>query len=251
MGRPLVICVLIILIFNNKGVAQSGTTTQFWWDANVYRPFAVSYRKILSVGTQHLVSGDDPWNKLVIQPSLEWYPIPEIDVMAAFTYAGTRQNEGISTVELRPDIGIRINFFQQKWTLRTNTRLEYRHIHYVETDENLNTWRFRGRLELVYPLTNPSQRDPKTLYGLTDFEVFADLAGDEVEERFAYRNRFRLGLGWRHDLEWRIELIYTRQNSKNTLEDDFEKSDNILRIRIKFQPLRGKTKKEIKDQPHH
>ena len=146
---------------------------------------------------------------------------------------------------------MRINFFQQKWTLRTNTRLEYRHIHYVETDENLNTLRFRGRIELVYPLTNPSQRDPKTLYGLADFEVFADLAGDEVEERFANKNRFRIGLGWRHDLEWRVELIYARQNSRNTLEGDIVNSDDIYRIRIKYQPLRGKTKRELKDQPHH
>ncbi len=250
MRRP-VFCVLIFLIFIDKGVAQSGTTTQFWWDANVYRPFAVSYRKILSVGTRHLISGGDPWNKLVVKPSLEWYPIPALDIMTALTYLGTRQNEHVSTIEWRPDIGFRINFFQQRWTLRTNTRLEYRHIHYVETDENVNTLRFRARVELIYPLTNPSQRDPKTLYGLTDFEIFVDVAGEAVEERFANTDRFRIGLGWRQDLEWRIELIYTRQNSKNTLEGNFENSDNILRIRIKFQPLRGKTKKEIKDQPHH
>jgi len=121
MISRIAICILTTLFFFTEARSQSETNTQFWWDANFYRPFAVSYRKILSVGTQHLVSGDDPWNKLVIKPSLEWYPIPEIDVMTAFTYAGTRQNEGISTVELRPDIGIRINFFQQKWTLRTNT----------------------------------------------------------------------------------------------------------------------------------
>jgi len=239
------------MVCRTEGTTQSETTTQFWWDANFYRPFAVSYRKILSVGTRHLVSGGDPWHKLFVKPSIEWYPIPEVDVMLALIYLGTRQKEGVTTVEWRPNIGFRINFFQQSWTLRTNARLESRNIHYKETNETLNTLRFRVRLELIYPITNPSQRDPKTLYGLTDFEVFADVAGDEVEERFSNRNRFRLGLGWRQDLEWRVELIYTRQNSKNTLEDDFENSDNILRIRVKYQPLRGNTKKELKDQPHH
>jgi hypothetical protein len=89
------------------------------------------------------------------------------------------------------------------------------------------------------------------LYGLTDFEIYADVAGDEVEERYANRNRFRLGLGWRQDLEWRVEFLYTRQNSKNTLVGDFENSDNIYRIRVKHQPKRNKAKKELKDQPHH
>jgi hypothetical protein len=251
MKRRLAFCILIALFFITEGRSQSETNTQFWWDATYYRPFAVSYRKILSVGTQHLVSGGDPWNKLLVKPSLEWYPIPEIDVMSALTYVGTRQSSSRSTVEWRPDLGFRINFFQQRWTLRTNTRLEYRHIHTVETDENTNTWRFRARVEVIYPLTNPSHRDPKTLYGLTDFEIYADVAGDEVEERYANRNRFRLGLGWRQDLEWRVEFLYTRQNSKNTLVGDFENSDNIYRIRVKHQPKRNKAKKELKDQPHH
>jgi len=107
-----------------------------------------------------------------------------MDVMSALTYVGTRQKEDVNTVEWRPDIGFLINFFQQRWILRTNTHLEYRHVHYVETNENINTWRFGARVELIYPLTNPSRRDPKSLYGLTDFEIYADVAGDEVEERF-------------------------------------------------------------------
>lgn len=203
------------------------------------------------VGTRHLVSGNEDWNKIVIKPSLEWYPIPALDVMSAIVYVNTQQVEGVNTVEWRPDIGFRINFLQQRMTLRTNTRLEFRHVHYVETNQNLNTLRLRTRIELLFPINNPSKRDPKTMYALTDYEVFGDLAGDEVDERFANRNRFRVGLGWRFDLEWRVELIYTRQGSTNTLGRDFETSDNIYRIRIKYQPLRGRTKKELKEQPHH
>ncbi len=63
-----------------------------------------------------------------------------------------------------------------------------------------------------------SIRDPKTLYALTDFEVFADLAGDEVEERFAGSNRFRIRLGWRFDQEWQTEFIYTRQGSTRFMQ---------------------------------
>jgi hypothetical protein len=242
--------ILIILLSVNDGFAQSETTTQFWWDATYYRPFAVSFRKILSVGTRHLLGSND-WNKIFVKPSVEWYPTPFVDVMAELVYLNTKQTNDINTVELRPDIGFRLNFYQQRWILRTNTRFELRNVRYMEIGEVERTLRFRSRVEVVYPITNPSHRDPKTLYGLTDFEVFADLAGDEIDERFSNRTRFRLGAGWRQDLEWRLELVYTFQNSRNTLGEEFSTSDNIIRVRLKYQPLRGNTKKEIKDQPHH
>jgi len=170
--------------------------------------------------------------------------------MTELVYLNTKQKEDFNTVEWRPDIGFRMNFLQQRMTFRTNTRLELRNVRYVETGGVDRTLRFRSRIELLVPINNPSKRDNKTLYALTDYEVFADIAGDEVDERFSYRNRFRLGLGWRQDQEWRVELIFTRQNSRNTLGQEFETSDNIYRIRIKYQPLRGNTKKELKDQPH-
>jgi len=250
MKKRLAIGVLILLSFNTDVIGQSDPSTQFWWDATYYRPFAVSFRKIASFGTRHLI-GSDEWHKVFVKGALEWYPIPFIDLMTELVYMNTLQKEDFNTVEWRPDIGFRMNFLQQRMTFRTNTRLEFRNVRYRESGDIDRSVRLRARVELLVPLNNPSKRDPKTLYALTDFEVFADVAGDEVEERFSDTNRFRLGLGWRQDREWRFELIYTRQNSRNTLDQEFENSDNIIRIRIKFQPLRGQTKKELKEQPHH
>ena len=210
-GHP-TLCILLILVCCSRGFSQSVPTTQFWWDATYYRPFQINFRNILTVGTRHLLSGGDPWTKMVIKPSVEWYPIPFLDVMTALSYVDTKQMAGLNTVEWRPDIGFRMNFLQQRTTFRTNTRLEYRHIRYQETGTNLNALRFRTRVELIVPVNNSSHRDPKTLYALTDFEIFSDLGGDEVSERFANTSRFRLGVGWRFDLQWRAELLYTQKN---------------------------------------
>jgi len=107
------------------------------------------------------------------------------------------------------------------------------------------------QVELIVPINNSSHRDPKTLYALTDFEIFSDLGRDEVSERFANTSRFRLGVGWRFDLQWRAEFLYGQQKSRNTLQQDFETSDSIYRIRIKFQPLRRNPALELEEQPHH
>jgi len=211
----------------------------------------MNFRKILTVGTQHLVSDDDPWNKVSIKPAVEWYVHPYVDILGEIVYVKTRQSEGSNTVEWRPDLGFRLNFFQQRWTFRTKTLFEYRHVRDQEMQTNENTIRFRTRVELVFPINNPSHLDPKTLYGLTDFEVFADLAGDDVVERFSNRNRFRIGAGWRFDAAWRVELIYTRQSSRSSQQQDFVNSSNIYRVRIKFQPLRKSPAQKLAEQPHH
>lgn len=235
----------------NLWAQTDGVTQQLWGDFTYFYPFATIYRAKAEIGRRTLLSGGDNWNRTVIKPSIEVYPIPAIDVMSAFGIFITNESVGPNQLELRPDIGFRWNIFQQRLIFRTNTRLEYRNIYYSDTTATSRTGRFRTRVELVFPFTNPSVRDPKTLYGLTDYELFVDLSDEPPGERFANRSRFRAGLGWRFNLEWRVELIYTLQKSKDTSSGDFQTTDHIYRIRVKFQPLRSKTAHLPDTQPHN
>jgi len=255
MNRQILLLVFFLPIFLHPGKSlwaqTDAVTQQLWGDFTYFYPFATIYRARAEVGRRNLMSDGADWNRTVIKPSIEVYPIPAIDVMSAFGIFITNESVGPNQLELRPDIGFRLNIFQQRLILRTNTRLEYRNIYYNDTTETSRTGRFRSRVELIFPFNNPSVRDPKTLYGLTDYELFVDLSGKPPGERFADRSRFRAGLGWRFNLEWRVELLYTLQKSRDTSSADFQTSDNIYRIRVKFQPLRSKTEHLPDTQPYN
>ena len=237
LRQRLGIAVFVLLGLPLEGTSQDEVTQQFWADFNFDYPFAIQYRARMQVGRQELLSGGDPWKSTVFWPSLEYYPIPFFDIIGGFRYSYTDETNEVDTYEYRPVLGFRLNFLQQKLILRNRTLYEYRSIHYVDSAVT-NSSRLRIRVELVAPFNNPNTRDPKTLYGLTDIEYFIDL-DEPVGERFANRWRWRAGLGWRFNIKWRVEFIYALQKSRDTLSDNSETTDNIYRIRLKFQLQRS------------
>jgi len=241
--HPILLILILTFLLNPIEECQAqneGVTQQFWSDFNYSYPFATNYRLRALLGRRSLLSGGEPWSQTAIIPSIEMYPIPAIDLLAGFGNFITDKSVDPNKLELRASIGFRWNIFQQRFILRTLTRLETRHFYYRDTTENDQSRRFRARIELIFPINNKSIRVPKTIYILSDYERFVDF-GDEVPgERFANKARFRVGPGWRFNLEWRMELIYTLQRSRDTNSADFQSSDSIYWIRVKYQPHRSK-----------
>jgi hypothetical protein len=66
---------------------------------------------------------------------------------------------------------------------------------------------------------------------LADWEWFVPL--DDPEERFASRQRIRGGIGYRRSFTWRYELLYIRTRSRNTIDEAFSTSENIIDVRVK------------------
>lgn len=68
---------------------------------------------------------------------------------------------------------------------------------------------------------------------LADAELFVNL--DETPaERFNDNWRLRAGVGYRLAFSWRFEGSYILQLSRNTLQDPFDVSNNIVRFRLKY-----------------
>jgi hypothetical protein len=115
--------------------------------------------------------------------------------------------------------------------LRYLVRIEARNLFYTNTDETDTAVRFRNRLELQIPMNRPRVTDDGARYLLADWEWFAPL--DDPEERFANRQRVRTGMGYRRNLKWRYEVLYIWGRSRDTTEEDFHTSDNIVNLRVK------------------
>jgi hypothetical protein len=77
--------------------------------------------------------------------------------------------------------------------------------------------------------------DPGSWNFSGDAEFFIDLS-NPVEERFADRVRFRLGVGHVRTLKWHFDAFYVLQFSRDTRTSGVTGIDNFLRLRVKFYP---------------
>ena len=111
-------------------------------------------------------------------------------------------------------------------------RVESRNFFYSGGDkEDESTVRFRNRLEFLLPLNKARITEDGARYWLADWEWFVPL--DDPEERFANRQRIRTGIGYRRSFNWRYELLYIWTRSRDTLDEGFSTTENIIDIRVK------------------
>ena len=91
--------------------------------------------------------------------------------------------------------------------------------------------RFRNRLEFLIPLNKERMTDDGARYLLADWEWFLPL--DDAAERFGKKQRIRTGVGYRRSFNWRLEALYLWTRSRNTIEDGFDTTENIINVRVK------------------
>lgn len=211
--------------------AQS--SEQVWVEYMLNYPFANVWNVELA-STFSTVVDQPKWRSLDFQLTPEYALGPHIDLMAAFYFGETFQNQSLSTTEVREMLGTRIHFTPNKRILtRLLVRFEQRNLQNQETDVWSHSTRSRFRAESLIPINKPTMYAGDQLwYAIADAEGFFVMDQD-VGERFANRLRFRAGIGYRIRYGLRLELMYTIQRSKNTLQDEFFTSDNIFRFRVK------------------
>lgn len=224
------ICIVILLLPVHFLFAQSN---QVWMEYMLNYPFANSWN-IEFASTYSTVLEKPKWRSLDFQITPEYSITRHVDVMGALYAGETFQNQSLNTFELREMLGTRIHFTPDKRILtRLLIRFEQRNLKNQETDEWSHRTRSRFRAESVIPINKPTMfSGDKLLYAVIDLESFVVMDSD-VQERFANRMRLRTGIGYRVSYGLRLELMYTLQKSKNTIDGDFDTSDNIFRFRIK------------------
>jgi hypothetical protein len=210
--------------------AQS-TNEQVWNEYMLNYPFANSFN-VENAFNYSTLLGTPKWRALDYSPTLEWSATNRIDVIAQITFSYTNQTDTYNTFEVRPALGTRLYFTPNK---RIQTRLllrvEQRNFKNLDTKEWDQVYRPRARGEVIIPINKDSYFVDKLWYAMTDVEWLYKT--DDVEERFANRFRWRIGGGYRLNYTLRFEFLYMLQQSKNTIDDDFESSDNIFRFRVK------------------
>jgi hypothetical protein len=237
-------------LLTGPAAALAQTDLQLW--GNITLDWMKSERLVYELDFEPKVllerpEGEPGWHNLDVTPNVEYSPNGWLDLVGEATLGYTKQTNDVNSVEVSPRVGIRLHLFSRytdalirKHELSPKRRLVVRDLVRVESRNFIysgagrgtdSSWRFRNRLEFLLPINKPKLTDDGAAYTLADWEWFVPL--DEPEERFASRQRIRTGLGYRRSAAWRYEVLYMWTRSRNTIEDGFSTSDNIIDVRVK------------------
>ncbi len=189
--------------------------------------------------------GEPGWWNVDLTPNVEFSPKPWMDLVAESVIGPTKQTDDVDSFEVSPRVGVRFHLFSRarrfhareraptrRIVLRDLVRVESRNILYRGGGaESSSTVRLRNRLEFLAPLNKERVSDDGARYMLVDWEWYVPL--DDPDERFANKQRIRAGFGYRRSFKWRFELLYMWTRSRNTIDEGFNTSDNIIDVRVK------------------
>jgi hypothetical protein len=179
--------------------------------------------------------GEPRWRNLDITPSIEYAAGRRIDLTGEFVVGHTAQTDDLRTTELTLRGGVRFHLVEnparRRVVIRDWVRVESRNLFYSNDDVTDSTVRFRNRLELLVPLNKRSLSDDGVVTALTDWEWF--IPWSDPTERFASRQRIRMGASYRRSRAWRYFALYIRNRSRNTLDEAFTTGENVFNFQAR------------------
>lgn len=211
--------------------AAAQSNQQVWTDFQLDYPFGGEFLAEGSVSYQTLLNKDQQWNALYVTPTFEYQRFRSADFLFNMPIGFVKQQPGYSSLEIDPSVGMRFRITQGKRvTINFITKFEERFFRAAETDSWSTSNRVRLKGEIYFCVNGPNLFTDHLLYLLMDYEEFV-VTDHQLDERFANLRRARAGLGYRLSYVHRFELIYTRQSSRDEINDSFNPGDNILQVR--------------------
>jgi len=228
---PFLLCTLVLAAV----VVRSQSTTQVW----IEQMYGIRFntQAVLSIDpTISALTSDKEWWSVDVNPNFEYSVTPNIDLHSAVLLSYTKQRVISDVFEVRPVLGARYTLYigESGWRWYAFGRYEVRAMDYLEADSSIIKQRARLRVGTLVPL-GPEGLVPGSTYAMADVESFFNLDG-APPERYNDRISFRVGLGYRIDRLWRVEVVYTYQASRTTYLSGFDSESNILRFRIRLVP---------------
>jgi len=228
---------------SSDGTAASGqiwANVTFDWRPNEHVTYSLDFEPKIQV------SGPPPaWAALDVTPGAQFTLTKWADLIGEGVVARTVQTDNLRTTELTVRGGALFHLFsrqeqlffkehlpKRRLVIRDLVRWEWRHFSYSDDEPNSSSGRFRNRVEFFYPLNRPNMGSDGTVHLIADWEWYVPIKGD-LSERFANKRRYRGGVGYRRDRSWQMAALYMRSNSRNTIDEPFGTSENIIDLQVK------------------
>jgi hypothetical protein len=238
---------VVLVVFVPSYVEADEPEIQLW--GNLTLDWIKSHRLTFGVDLEPkvLVSkpSDDPgWATLDVTPSLEYSRGNWFDMIGETLVARTKQTDEENSTEITPRIGFRFHILsnlendflkeklpKRRLVVRGLIRLEWRNLYYSTDKPDSSSLRLRNRVEMSYPMNRRRLTDDGATYVTGDAEWF--WTEEDPDERFASKQRVRVGIGHRHSRRWRFETLFIWDRSRNSAADGFMTSDYAVDVWVR------------------
>ena len=201
---------------------------QLWLDYQVDYPFANDYLFQLGGSYQSSIAAENKWRNVMLTPTFEWGPFQFLDFIATAPMYYTVQTNDYNSFEIDPSLGFRYHITQNR---RISSRLifkfEERILRDLENEDWETSTRMRLKGEIFVSLNGPNLFQDNLWWTILDYELFY-VTDEQLNERYANRHRGRVGLGYRLNYRNRFEVIYVLQSSKDEINGEVHRLDNVL-----------------------
>lgn len=247
MRSPLLLALPLVLLVSSGAEAQRAV--QLWGNVTLdwVKSGRVTYELDFEPKTLIVVPEGEPnWKNLDITPSLVVAAKNWLDLTVELTTGYTKQTDEIASFELTPRLGTTFHLLsrglptiirgrerppKRRLDLYNDLRVEWRNFFYSDDEPDSSIVRFRNRLGCRFALNREKITDDGARYLIGDWEWFIPLS--DPTERFANRQRIRVGIGYRPGFSWRFEAMYMWTRSRDTTGEGFATVDSSINIRLK------------------
>lgn len=216
---PRFFLVILLFLFSGKVILSQDIAPQIWSNIGVAWNINDQYSWRNTATYSVLLSNDYPWDEFALS-SIGVYKFHHFfEATFGVHTARTRQTQSLSSYEIRPFLGFRATTNSSKrWIISNATRFEVRQLIYSDVDRTLS-FRFRNRTYAALAITKPSmESNINNLFVFGYFEAFLNL-GQEVRERFFNLFKYKIGLAYKINEHWGVNLGLIYQDSRdNVLE---------------------------------
>jgi hypothetical protein len=201
--------------------------------------------QVSAVTNQSRFANIDMW------PSVDFALTEWLDAHGEFLTGFTNEQDGSNTTEITERMGVRLHVLsrliqerdarrgaareaqpRRRGTIGTLLRFEHRDLLHSDSPTT-SSWRFRGRVELAYPLNQPKLTRNGTVYLTSDTELFTTVSDDPQQGQIS-QWRLRNGVGYRVNFNTRLEALYIWTTKKDRDTGHFATDSQAIDVRVKL-----------------
>jgi len=245
---------LALWLLGCASTAAAQSTGEVW--GNVTIDWLATHRLVYTLDVEPkvqvtAVTKEARFANVDVWPSVEFALSGWLDAHGEFLTGFTNEQDGSTSTEVTERIGARLHLLsrllqeraarrgaereaqpRRRGTMATLLRFEHRDVGHSDSPD-ISSWRFRGRIELAYPLNRPKLTSDGAVYLTSDTELFVPISDDPFQGR-VNQWRLRNGVGYRLHFHTRLETLYIWTTKKDAGTDRFATDSQAIDFRVKL-----------------